>query len=125
MTALSRCSSHDCSCEGLGRLIWVADYRRWTRQLLCNRGGLIFLEIKGDLEAYDYVGDNPALKGNPAKDTPSTPTADDYLRCTRCNRLVLKSGKHHKYCAVCSRAIRAAKKREWIRKKRKELKESK
>jgi len=112
----ARCKDKFCVCGGRGTLIWVADYNRWSRQLLCNLGGVIFLEVFGDLEVYDYVGDHPALKGNPARNTPPTPKPEDYFRCQRCGRLTLKVGRHQKYCPACSKEREKERKRLWARK---------
>jgi len=113
-----KCTDSDCVCNGTGDLIWVLDLYRWSYQLLCNKGGLIFMEIEGDIEIYDYIGDTYGLKGNPAVDTPPLPTADDYIRCANCNRLTLKTGRHQKFCPMCTALIRRIQKREWIRERR-------
>jgi phage FluMu protein Com len=104
--------------------MWVVDYHRWSRQLLCNIGGLIYMEVEGDLEVYDYVGDVPGLKGNPARHTPPVPSPDDYFRCADCNRLTLKTGKHHLYCPACSDFRRRERKRKWIQQRRKSAKQA-
>ena len=114
----AHCTDRLCVCGGKGRLVWVADYHRWSRQLLCSLGGVIFLEVFGDLEVYDYVGDNPSLKGNPARHTPPTPRPEDYFRCARCGRLTLKAGRHHLYCPACAREKEKERKRLWARKAR-------
>jgi len=114
-----RCTDRLCICGGRGKLVWVVDYHRWSRQLLCNLGGVVFLEVFGDLEVYDYVGDHPALKGNPARQTPPTPKPEDYFRCRRCGRLTLKTGKHHLYCPKCAREREKERKKLWARKARK------
>ena len=114
----ARCRDKFCVCGGKGVLVWVVDYHRWSRQLLCNQGGVIFLEIFGDLEVYDYVGDNPALKGNPVRDAPPTPKPEDFFRCKRCGRLTLKTGRHHKYCPECAKERERERKRLWARKAR-------
>ena len=116
-----RCNDDQCVCNGSGTLVWVVDLTRWTHQLLCNQGGLIFLEVEGDLEVYDYVGDAPGYKGNPARDSPPLPTPDDFLRCANCNRLVLPTGQNQKYCIDCSKVIHRARKKEWIREHRKRV----
>ncbi len=118
----ARCRDKFCVCGGKGRLIWVVDYHRWSRQLLCNLGGVIFLEVFGDLEVYDYVGDDPRLKGNPARHTPPTPKPEDYFRCIRCGRLTLKRGKHHKYCESCAKEMERERKRRWALKHRRKEK---
>jgi len=114
----SNCVDDTCVCNGTGQLVWVADYYRWRYQLLCNRGGLIFLEVEGDMEVYDYVGDVAGLKGNPARDAPPLPSPDDYIRCDNCDRLVIKHGRSQKYCSRCAKVASRVRKREWIRKRR-------
>lgn len=113
-----KCTDSDCICNGSGDLIWVIDIYRWSYQLLCNKGGLIFMEVEGDLEIYDYVGDAPGMKGNPILCAPPLPTPDDYTRCINCNRLILKSGHHQKFCAACATVKRRLQKAEWIRRRR-------
>ncbi len=113
-----KCTDSDCVCNGSGDLIWVIDLYRWSHQLLCNKGGLIFMETEGDIEVYDYVGDTPGLKGNPILCAPPLPTPDDYTRCAQCNRLILKTGHHQKFCSVCAEVNRRLQKREWIRRRR-------
>jgi len=98
--------------------VWVVDYHRWKHQLLCNKGGLVFLEVDQGMEVYDYVGEKAGLRGNPARNTPPTPTPDDYIRCVNCGRLVLKRGKRHKYCLYCAKTKHRTQKRDWIRKRR-------
>lgn len=114
----TRCMDRDCVCQGAGNLIWVIDYHRWRHQLLCNMGGTIFLEVEDDFEIYDYVGEAPGFKGNPARGCPPLPTADDYFRCLLCNRLVLRMGRRQKYCPHCAAEAHKAVKRKWIRAKR-------
>lgn len=76
------------------------------------------MEVEDEIELYDYVGDLAGFKGNPVRNAPPTPTPDDWMRCLLCNRLLLKTGAHHKYCLTCSRTLRLVQKREWIRAKR-------
>jgi len=116
--ANSRCTDETCCCNGTGHLIWVADYHRWKHQLLCDRGGLILLEVDGLLEVYDYSGDTLGLKGNPVRDAPPEPKDEDFIRCAHCNRLVLKRGQHQKYCLRCTKIMNKARKREWIKRRR-------
>ncbi|MEM3737339.1 MAG: hypothetical protein QXJ75_04560 [Candidatus Bathyarchaeia archaeon] len=113
-----KCNDSDCVCKGSGDLIWVIDLNRWSHQLLCNKGGLIFLELEGDIEVYDYVGDNPGLKGNPVICAPPIPTMEDYMRCTMCNRLTLRTGHRQIFCPTCAAIHRRLQKREWIRRRR-------
>ncbi|MFH1328278.1 MAG: hypothetical protein ABIH76_05495 [Candidatus Bathyarchaeota archaeon] len=117
-----KCHDDQCVCKGSGNLRWAVDLNRWRHQLLCDQGGLIFMEVEDEIEVYDYVGDTFGLKGNPVRNAPPTPSLEDYIRCTRCNRLILKSGHYQKFCPMCTKLSRATYKREWIRKKREELK---
>ena len=118
------CTDEQCVCKGQGDLVWAIDLYRWRYQLLCNTGGLIFLEVADDIEVYDYVGDTPVLKGNPVRDAPPLPGPDDYIRCASCNRLLIKTGRNQKFCANCAKEAHKLRKREWIHNRRTAEKES-
>ncbi|MFQ5762501.1 MAG: hypothetical protein ACE5PO_05665 [Candidatus Bathyarchaeia archaeon] len=113
-----KCKGADCVCDGAGHLIWVVDVYRWKHQLLCNTGGLIFLEVDDDIEVYDYVGEAPGFKSNLPIDSPPIPQPEDYMRCARCNSLILRVGRHQRYCSSCAEVAHREIKREWIRQRR-------